>query len=86
MARNHEFDEDTRALIEQLCTRAGMLMEDASVEVLFRATSIAHLRFKMERTRRAVKQMHQLLDAVEALAQSACCATTLESNGGRQQQ
>lgn len=43
MAKIHDIDEDTKALVEQLCTRAGMLMEDTSVEALVRASSLTGL-------------------------------------------
>ncbi len=67
MAKANHIDENTRALIEQLCTRAGMLMEDASVEALVRAASLTGLRFKVERSRSAVRRMDQLLGAADAL-------------------
>jgi hypothetical protein len=67
MAEPPDLDDDTRALIEQLCTRAGMLMEDASVEALVRASSITGLKLKAERIGQTVQQIHQLFAAAEAL-------------------
>lgn len=70
MAPTHNLDDETRALIEQLCSRAGMLMEDASVEAIVRAPSLNGLRLKVERSRSAVRQMHQLLGAADTLLKS----------------
>lgn len=63
----HDLDEDTRALVEQLCTRVGMLMEDASVQALVRAASITSLKLKVERSQCAVRHMGRLLSAADAL-------------------
>lgn len=67
MAEIYDLDEDTRALIEQLCTRVGMLMEDASVQALVRAASLDDLHSKVERSRFAVRHMARLLSAADAL-------------------
>ena len=67
MAETQDIDEDTKSLVEQLCTSAGMLMEDTSVEALVRAPSLAGLRLKVERSRCAVRRMDQLLGAAGAL-------------------
>ena len=67
MAEIYDLDEDARALVEQLCTRVGMLMEDASVEALVRAASLNDLNLKVERSRVAVRHMDQLLSAADAL-------------------
>ena len=67
MADVDHLDEETRALVEQLCTRAGMLMEDASVQALVRAASLNDLRLKVERSRFAVRHMERLLGAADAL-------------------
>jgi hypothetical protein len=37
-----------KVAVEQLCTRAGMLLEDTSVEALVRASSLAGLKLKVE--------------------------------------
>jgi hypothetical protein len=67
MIETYELDQDTRALVEQLCTRVGMLMEDASVQALIPAASLNDLRLKVERSRFAVRHMEQLLGAADAL-------------------
>ena len=67
MAETHDLDKDTRALVEQLCTRVGMLMEDTSVYALLRAASLDDLHLKVERSRFAVRHMDQLLGAADAL-------------------
>ena len=67
MAEVDDLDEDTRALVEQLCTRVGMLMDDASAQALIRAASLDELHLKVERSRLAVRQMDQILGAAEAL-------------------
>lgn len=67
MADLDDLDEDTRSLVEQLCTRAGMLMEDASVLALVRAASLDDLHLKVKRSRFAVRQMDQILGAADAL-------------------
>lgn len=67
MAEIRDIDEDAQALIEQLCTHAGILMEDTSVVVLMRPSSPAGLRLKIELSRRAVHRLDQLLGAASAL-------------------
>ena len=56
MAEICDLDEETRVLVEQLCTRVGMFMEDASVQALVQAASLEDLHFKVERSRFAVRQ------------------------------
>lgn len=65
MAETYEVDEETGFLVEQLCTRVGMLMEDASVQALVRAASL-DLHLKVERSRFAVRHMARLLSAADA--------------------
>ena len=67
MAEISDVDEETRVLVEQLCTRAGMLMEDVSVQALTRAASLEDLLLKVEHSRFAVGHMDRLLGAAEAL-------------------
>lgn len=67
MAETYELDEETSVLVEQLCTRAGILMEDASVQALIRAALLDDLHLKIERSRFAVRQMDRLLSAADAL-------------------
>jgi hypothetical protein len=67
MAGMHDLDDDTRVLAEQLCTRAGILMEDTSVQALVRAASFDELQLNLVRCRLAVRQMDRLLSAADAL-------------------
>lgn len=67
MADICDVDEETKVLVEQLCTRVGMLMEDASVLAVVRAASLNDLRLKVERSRFAVRHMERLLGAADAL-------------------
>lgn len=67
MADTYDVDEETMVLVEQLCTRVGMLMEDASVRALFRAASLDDLHLKVKRSRFAVRRMDRLLGAANAL-------------------
>ena len=69
MAETEDIDEDTRALVEQLCTRAGILMEDTSVQALIRAASLDDLHSKVVRSKSAVGGMDRLLNAAYALLQ-----------------
>jgi hypothetical protein len=69
MTGAQDIDEDTRALVEQLCTRAGTLMEDTSVEALVRAASLDDLYSKIVRSKSAVGRMERLLRAADALLQ-----------------
>jgi hypothetical protein len=65
-----EIDDETRILIEQLCTRAGMLMEDTSAEALVRSLSMGDLRTKIEQIEYAVCNMGRLINAAKALLNS----------------
>ena len=67
MAEIYDLDEETRLLVEELCTRVGMLMEDASVQALVRAALLDDLHLKVERSRFAIRQMDRLLSAAYAL-------------------
>jgi hypothetical protein len=67
MAEIYDLGEETKVLVEQLCTRVGMLMEDTSVQTLIRAGSIDELQLKVERSRVAVRHMDRLLGAADAL-------------------
>ncbi len=67
MADIYEVDDETRLLVEQPCTRVGMLMEDASEPALVRAASITSLKLKVERSQCAVRHMERLLSAADAL-------------------
>jgi hypothetical protein len=58
-------DEDTRDLIRQLCTRAGMIMEDASAMAIL-APQEEHL----PNLRRAVEHAEMLLAAANALSRN----------------
>lgn len=67
VAQDDELDGDTRELVEQLCTRAGMLMEEVSEAALIRASSAHDLSSKIRRARSAVQKMDRLLSAAEVL-------------------
>lgn len=67
MAKIYDVDEETRVLVEKLCTRVGMLMEDVSVQALIRAASLDELQLKVDRSGFAVGQMYRLLSAADAL-------------------
>jgi hypothetical protein len=67
MAEISDVDEETRVLVEQLCTRVGMLMEDVSVQALIRTAPLDELQLKVERLRLTVGHMDRLLGAAEAL-------------------
>ena len=62
-------DEDTSALIQALCVRAGMIMEDESVgAITFKAGEGTDAEAKLLRLTHAAKVMSQLLDAASALS------------------
>jgi hypothetical protein len=67
MAEISDVDEETRVLVEQLCTRVGMLMEDVSVQALIRTVPLDELQLKVERLRLTVRHLDRLLGAAEAL-------------------
>jgi threonine synthase len=55
-------DEDTRELIRRLCTRAGMIMEDASAVAV-----LAPQEERLDDLRRAAEQISNLLAAARTL-------------------
>jgi hypothetical protein len=79
MADVDDLDEDTRALVEQLCTRVGTLMEDASVLALVRAVSLDELYWKVKRSGFAVRQMDQILGTADTLLHPSSAS---EPSGG----
>jgi len=60
-------DDDTADLIAQLCTRAGMIMEDASPLALTIASTDTDLGTVLRQLGRAVEQMERLISAATAL-------------------
>lgn len=57
-------DDDTRDLIRQLCTRAGMIMEDASAIAVTKPQEE-----QLPQLRQASNQVTALIAAAEALLQ-----------------
>ena len=63
-------DEDTLELIQRLCTRAGMIMEDTSAEALTTAPSDAGtMSKKLERLAEAAHAVVVIVAAAQALHQ-----------------
>jgi hypothetical protein len=61
-------DADTEDLIAQLCTRAGILMEDASVMALMiRGLDVAERPARLKKLSAAIATMASLVEAAEAL-------------------
>ena len=61
-------DEDVAVLIRQLCTRAGMIMEDASVIALTaETTNVASARKVTAQLRAAADRIGELAKAAESL-------------------
>ena len=61
-------DEDVADLVHQLCTRAGMFMEDVSVIALTAEVSeVANARKVMAQVRAAAERIDALVKAAEAL-------------------
>jgi hypothetical protein len=60
-------DEDTLALVRQLCTRAGTLMEDASVTALVWNPRELSVGGRLEDLKDAIEQMRALIAAAQAL-------------------
>ena len=61
-------DEDVADLVRQLCTRAGMIMEDVSVIALTdKLADVASARKVTEKLRAAAKGIGALAKAAEAL-------------------
>ena len=63
-----ELDADTIDLINQLCTRVGMLMEDAAPLALRRSRSGPELSSRLLELRAIVTSMASLIEAAKALA------------------
>ena len=62
-------DDDTKDLIRLLCTRAGMIMEDAStVALVLPISDDAALKGALDSLRRSTSSMSTLIDAAFALA------------------
>jgi len=63
-------DEDTAALIQALCVRAGMIMEDESVgAITFQAAEGAQAEAQLVRLINASEVISRLLDAANALSE-----------------
>jgi hypothetical protein len=61
-------DEDTLELIQTLCSRAGMIMEDASAEALMtRAVGVNAISEKLVRLAGAVQAIVSIVYAAQAL-------------------
>jgi hypothetical protein len=61
-------DEDTLELIQTLCSRAGMIMEDASAEALMtRAVGVNAISEKLVRLAGAVQAFVSIVSAAQAL-------------------
>ncbi|MEG3155708.1 hypothetical protein [Sphingomonas sp. RB1R13] len=61
-------DDDTADLIQMLCTRAGMIMEDASAEALvMRAADPQAVSAKLERLAQAAGAIRAIIAAAHAL-------------------
>jgi hypothetical protein len=64
-------DEDTLELIQRLCTRAGMIMEDASVEALMATPSdVGAMSEKLTRLAEAAHTIGTIIVAAQALHQA----------------
>ena len=63
-----ELDADTIDLIDQLCTRVGMLMEDAVPLALHRSGSRPELQSRLLQVQASVTSMGSLIAAARALA------------------
>lgn len=68
MTRADELDADTIDLINQLCTRVGMLMEDAAPLALHRSRSGPELKSRLLKLDTSVTSMTSLIAAASALA------------------
>lgn len=63
-------DPDTVNLIDQLCTRAGMLMEDASpVALTMRRVAPEETRKRLDDLARAAGKISRLISAAQALSE-----------------
>ena len=63
-----ELDADTIDLINQLCARVGMLMEDAAPLALYRSGSGPKLKSRLLQIQASVTLMAALIAAARALA------------------
>ena len=63
-----ELDADTIDLINQLCTRVGMLMEDAAPLALHRSGSGPELKSGLLQLQASMTSMASLIGAARALA------------------
>ncbi len=68
MTEAGELDADTIDLINQLCARVGMLMEDVAPLALHRAGSSPALKSRLRQLEATVKSMTSLVTAAKALA------------------
>lgn len=67
MAEIEALNDDVRSIVESLCARAGILMEDLSVVALLVPSSDEELISKVRQARSAVEKMRLILDAADAL-------------------
>ncbi len=65
-----ELDADTIDLINQLCTRVGMLMEDAAPLALHQSGSGPELKSRLMQLQASVTSMASLIAAARVLATS----------------
>ena len=68
MTGTDQLDADTIDLINQLCTRVGMLMEDAAPSALHRSGSGPELESRLLQLQASVTSMTSLIAAGRALA------------------
>lgn len=68
MTGKEELDADTIDLINQLCTRVGMLMEDSAPLALHRSQSGPELKSRLSQLEASVTSVASLIAAVRALA------------------
>ena len=68
MTGKGELDADTIDLINQLCTRVGMLMEDGAPIALHRSGSAPELKSRLWELQESVTSMTSLISAARALA------------------
>ena len=68
MTGTDKFDANTIDLIEQLCMRVGMLMEDAATLALHRSGSGPEPKSRLSQLQASVTSMDSLIAAASALA------------------
>jgi len=68
MTEAGEFDTDTVDLINHLCTRVGILMEDAAPLALHQSGSAPQLKSRLVQVKSSVTSMAALIAAARALA------------------